>query len=293
MCLIWGSIIAQSTAVRSRQLQFIHARTRFQTCLETTTSTTWLDAEQPTSTPPDCFFQRGFLMLAKRRTTPGVLDDRRRLDMVIYGVTPWGGALCCDATLVSLPSQGRSAELLRNGPQTLVVLGSEIGGTGALALVRDPVRLRRLCTPPALRNAAATAWARRWWIQLSVAVQRATALSAAGHGQRRLAPRQTLRRSSSCWTSPTRGPSTSWLRNRNEMRTAWMACCWQKGAGKKGVDGGVLRGSPEHSASSGNTRVGSTPDVAQASRWSPSASRPRKAGATGAGGEPGTAGPRS
>ena len=33
-------------------------------------------------------------------TAPGVApDDRRRLDMVIYGVTPWGGALCCDATL--------------------------------------------------------------------------------------------------------------------------------------------------------------------------------------------------
>ena len=27
--------------------------------------------------------------------------DRRRLDLVIYGATPLGGALCCDATLVS------------------------------------------------------------------------------------------------------------------------------------------------------------------------------------------------
>ena len=34
--------------------------------------------------------------------------------------------------------------------------------------------------PPALRKAAATAWARRWWTQLFVAVQRAAALSAAG-----------------------------------------------------------------------------------------------------------------
>ena len=74
-------------------------------------------------------------------------------------------------------------ELLCNGPQRLVVLGSEVGGrwgTGALALVRDFVRLRRLRAPPALRHAAATAWAWRWWTQLSVAVQRATALSAAG-----------------------------------------------------------------------------------------------------------------
>ena len=35
-------------------------------------------------------------------TAPGVApDDRRRLDLVIYGASPMGGALCCDATLVS------------------------------------------------------------------------------------------------------------------------------------------------------------------------------------------------
>ena len=28
-------------------------------------------------------------------------DTRRRLDLVVYGATPLGGALCCDATLVS------------------------------------------------------------------------------------------------------------------------------------------------------------------------------------------------
>ncbi len=31
-------------------------------------------------------------------TAPGVApDDRRRLDLVIYGASPMGGALCCDA----------------------------------------------------------------------------------------------------------------------------------------------------------------------------------------------------
>ena len=35
-------------------------------------------------------------------TAPGVApDDRRRLDLVIYGAAPLGGALCCDATLVA------------------------------------------------------------------------------------------------------------------------------------------------------------------------------------------------
>ena len=34
-------------------------------------------------------------------TAPGVAsDDRRRLDLVIYGATPLGGAVCCDATLM-------------------------------------------------------------------------------------------------------------------------------------------------------------------------------------------------
>ena len=74
-------------------------------------------------------------------------------------------------------------ELLRIGPQRLVVLGSVVGGrwgTGALALVRDLVCIRMLRALPALRHAAATAWARRWWTQLSVAVQRAAALPVAG-----------------------------------------------------------------------------------------------------------------
>ena len=35
-------------------------------------------------------------------TAPGVpADDRTRLDLVVYGATPRGGALCCDAILVS------------------------------------------------------------------------------------------------------------------------------------------------------------------------------------------------
>ena len=48
------------------------------------------------------------------------------------------------------------------------------GGRGPLV-----VRLRRLHAPLALCNAAATAWARRWWTQLPVPVQRATAPSPA------------------------------------------------------------------------------------------------------------------
>ena len=79
-------------------------------------------------------------------------QDRRRLDLVVYGALRSGGAQCCDATLVSPltrsvhPQPCAAAvdgavlrvaecrkhaaypELTRGGPQTLVVLGSEVGG---------------------------------------------------------------------------------------------------------------------------------------------------------------------
>ena len=46
-------------------------------------------------------------------TAPGVPpQDRRRLDLVVYGATTRDGALCCDATLVS-PHKDRSPSALR------------------------------------------------------------------------------------------------------------------------------------------------------------------------------------
>ena len=141
-------------------------------------------------------------------TAPGVrADDRRRLDVVIYGATANGTALCCDATLVSpltrtgqpqpctadvdgaalRTAERRKAatypELQREGPQRLVVLGSEVGGRingDAHCLLRDLVRVRACRAPPALRSAAASGWTRRWWSMLSVAVQQAVASTALG-----------------------------------------------------------------------------------------------------------------
>ena len=108
-------------------------------------------------------------------TAPGVApDDRRRLDLVIYGASPVGGALCCDATLVSLltrtgqPQPGTVAddgatlrvaerrkraaypELSSGGPPRLLVLGSEIGGRwnqAAQQLVTDLARVRAQRAP--------------------------------------------------------------------------------------------------------------------------------------------------
>ena len=134
------------------------------------------------------------------KTTPHVgTQDRRRLDLVVYGALSSGGAQCCDATLVSpLARSGhpqpcaaavaerrkRAAypELARRGPQTLVVLGSEVGGrwnAQARSFVRDLVRLSAYRATPAVRAAATAGWVRRWSM-LSVAVQQAVASTALG-----------------------------------------------------------------------------------------------------------------
>ena len=133
-------------------------------------------------------------------------DNRRRLDLVIYGATPLGGAVCCDATLVSplrhdgTPHAGAPArdgavlqvaerrkratypELAQGGAQ-LCVLGCEIGGRwNALAMSRL-VALRSWRGPPAARGPARAAWARRWWSVLSAAVQQAIGHTALGRAR--------------------------------------------------------------------------------------------------------------
>ena len=134
-------------------------------------------------------------------------DDRRRLDLVIYGASRHGEALCCDVTLVSpLRANGRTqpasserdgaaidvarrrkqrryAELARLGPQRLVVLAAEVNGRRgqeAHDLVRHLARQRSLRAPQALRAAARAGWARRWWGQLGCALQRALASTLLG-----------------------------------------------------------------------------------------------------------------
>ena len=135
-------------------------------------------------------------------TAPGVApDDRRRLDLVIYGASPMGGALCCDATLVSpLTRTGQPGtveddgamlrvaerrkraahpELTSGGPQRLLVIGGP-WNEAAQQLVRDLARVRAQRALPALRAAATSAWTRRWWATLAVAVQQAVSSTALG-----------------------------------------------------------------------------------------------------------------
>ena len=87
-----------------------------------------------------------------------------------------GGAMCCDATLVTRlsPHPGRAT-------------------TDSL---HDLLRVRAQRSPPALRPAACAGWTRRWWGMLSVAVQQAAASTALGRGLARPAASAPTRRSS-------------------------------------------------------------------------------------------------
>eukprot|EP00439_Symbiodinium_sp_Y106_P071144 s352_g12.t1 len=74
------------------------------------------------------------------------------------------------------PGVATYPELRRGGAQRLCVLAAEVGGrwnADAPELVRQLVRVRALRAPPALRAVASSAWARRWWGMLSIAVQHA------------------------------------------------------------------------------------------------------------------------
>ena len=125
-------------------------------------------------------------------TAPGVAsDDRRRFDPVIYGATPLGGAICCDATLLSplrrdgTPHAGAPArdgavlqvaerrkrttypELAQGGAQSLCVLGCEVISFVLRLVSLCSCRVHRPCAVPR------AARARRWWSVLSAAVQQA------------------------------------------------------------------------------------------------------------------------
>ena len=140
-------------------------------------------------------------------TAPGVhARDRRRLDLVVYGASSRGETLCCDATVVSpLRRDGRDRpraaaedgaslaharrrkertypELGQHGT-SLVVLGCEGGGRWkdeALDFVRRLARLRAAQAPAILRARVASAYTRRWWCLLGIAVQDALAATVLG-----------------------------------------------------------------------------------------------------------------
>jgi hypothetical protein len=134
-------------------------------------------------------------------------DDGRRIDVVAYGLSLYGGVpICGDATLVSpLHSDGqpwrgaatedglrlRAArrrkeivypELVNSAMAKLVVMGHEVGGRWApeaLRLIGRLARERCRQAPKLLRRSAQNAWHRRWINNVSVAVQASLAASLA------------------------------------------------------------------------------------------------------------------
>ena len=136
-------------------------------------------------------------------------QDQCQLDMVAYGITPSGVALCCDATMVSpLTREGqpipRAAtvdwaalaraeaakrwiypELQGSAFGRLVTLGCEVRGrwnTDSLQLVAHMAKHKARGAPPLLRKATRAAWHSRWWGFLSVACQTALATTLSGAG---------------------------------------------------------------------------------------------------------------
>ncbi len=134
-------------------------------------------------------------------------QDQRQLDMVAYGITTSGSALCCDATMVSpLQRNGhpipraaiedgvalaraerrkrhRYPELATNTMGRLVVLGCEVGGRwneAACHLVGSLAKQKARNAPVLLRLSARAAWHNRWWGLLSVACQTALASTLCG-----------------------------------------------------------------------------------------------------------------
>ena len=170
--------------------------------------------------------------------------DRRRLDLLIYGATLSGIAFAVDANRPAAAMRRRCRrsraarcrgrkratypKLAAAGPQRLIVLGAEVGGRwngGALGLVRDLVRVCAFRAPPAVRRAARSGWARRWWSILSVAVRMATvqaqgslpAREAAGNERR-----PSARRSLSLNAAPSTSAALASERDRR-LATVWAA----------------------------------------------------------------------
>ncbi|CAE6953641.1 unnamed protein product [Symbiodinium natans] len=92
-------------------------------------------------------------------TSPNVrADDRHRLDLAIYGATPFGGPSAATRHW-SRRSRARVCPSLAGGPQQLIVLGTQVGGrwnAGARQLLHDLVRFRAKRAPPAVQQAVAS-----------------------------------------------------------------------------------------------------------------------------------------
>ena len=100
-------------------------------------------------------------------TAPGVApDDRKRLDLVIYGACDW-----VEPCAAMRPSCRFSREMASPTPAQPHRMRKPSACSAALRAHR---------APPAMRAPAKAAWARRWWSVLSVAVQHAVGHTALG-----------------------------------------------------------------------------------------------------------------
>ena len=130
----------------------------------------------------------GSTSLCMGRSAAGARNAATPRRVPTLALVPQPCAAAADGAALRVAERRKHAaypEVTWGGPQTLVVLGWEVGGrwtAQARRFVRDLVRLKAYRAPPAIRAAATVAWARRWWSMLSVAVQQAVAGTALGRG---------------------------------------------------------------------------------------------------------------
>ena len=126
------------------------------------------------------------------------LTDQRRIDFAVYGLPIFGGLpICVDATIVSpisaegIPHPGCTADhdavfaaakrekfdtysdLVASDRCVFLVLAAGTGGrwsSDCVQLLRELARFRAASEPPVLRRSMQTAFLRRWWSLLSVAL---------------------------------------------------------------------------------------------------------------------------
>ena len=121
-------------------------------------------------------------------TAPGVRpDDRRRLDMVVYGATANTRSALLRRHACVAADPRRSPTAARGYRRRRGATGRGAPQADGLPRThmrrRDLVHLRAQRAPPAVRAAAAGGWSRRWQGIISIAVQQAVAGTALGRAR--------------------------------------------------------------------------------------------------------------
>ena len=160
-----GPDVPKSSSARGSAWHVRPSESKVRSCRSSGSPTPPLQASQPTTAAASDLIVYGAFTSTEERcaTTEHWCPPLQERVTRILAPLRWTGAAL---KVAERHKHCTYPELARGGPQKLLVLGSEIGGrwsTAAQGFVRDLVRLRAFRAPPAVRAAASSGWARRWW----------------------------------------------------------------------------------------------------------------------------------